>query len=75
MTKEEIKERFHTMDNYYEQEGYEIRDVDEMLDEWAKYHAGLAFDAGYALAAKMETNFPETALTKEEYIRKNFPIQ
>ena len=49
------------------------RNVYVSMDEYAKSIAELAFDAGYALAAKHETNHPDDALTKEEFLAKYFP--
>ena len=44
------------------------------MDKYAKEHASLAFDAGYNLAAMHETNLPDDALSKEDYLKKHFPL-
>lgn len=48
-------------------------DAHEAMEVYAKEQAALAFDAGYRLAAKHETNHPKDALTKDEYLAKMFP--
>lgn len=51
---------------------FELRAIHRFMDEYAKYHADLAFDAGYKLAAKHETNHPDDALEKKDYLEKHF---
>lgn len=85
-TKEELEERISKVLKAGEQHDYDREDnlvpvynyaeVKEnivfLADEYAKQIAELAFDAGYALAAKHETNHPDDAITKEEFIKKYF---
>lgn len=47
----------------------------DAMELYARYHAELAFEAGYNLAAKHETNQPDDALEKETYFKKYFPSQ